>query len=72
MDGPVPGNETYGQWLAKQPRTTQADALGPGKVAYFNRLTKKYGANNAMAKLVKDDGSELTLAELREKYKSLD
>ena len=72
MDGPVPGNETYGQWLAKQPRTTQADALGPGKVAYFNRLAKKYGPTDAMAKLVKDDGSELTLAELREKYKSLD
>lgn len=72
MDGPVPGNETYGQWLAKQPRTTQADALGPGKVAYFNRLAKKYGPTDAMAKLVRDDGSELTLAELREKYKPID
>ena len=68
MDGPVPANETYGEWLAKQPRTTQADALGPGKVAYFNRLTNKYGANDAMAKLVKDDGSELTLAQLRQRY----
>ena len=68
MDGPVPGNETYGQWLAKQPRTTQADALGPGKVAYFNRLAKKYGPTDAMAKLVRDDGSELTLAQLRSRY----
>jgi len=68
MDGPVPGNETYGQWLAKQPRATQADALGPGKVAYFNRLAKKYGATDAMAKLVRDDGSELTLAQLRSRY----
>jgi SPP1 gp7 family putative phage head morphogenesis protein len=68
MDGPVPGNETYGQWLAKQPRSTQADALGPGKVAYFNRLANKYGPTDAMAKLVRDDGSELTLAQLRSRY----
>ena len=72
MDGPVPANETYGEWLAKQPRATQADALGEGKVAYFNRLTKKYGANDAMAKLVKDDGSELTLAQLRQRYGPVD
>jgi len=68
MDGPVPGNQSYGQWLAKQPRATQADALGPGKVAYFNRLANKYGPTDAMAKLVRDDGSELTLAQLRSRY----
>jgi len=68
MDGQVPGNETYGQWLAKQPRSTQADALGPGKVAYFNRLANKYGPTDAMAKLVRNDGSELTLAQLRSRY----
>ena len=68
MDGQVPANESYGEWLKKQPRTVQADALGPGKVAYFNRLANKYGANDAMAKLVKDDGSELTLAQLRQLY----
>jgi SPP1 gp7 family putative phage head morphogenesis protein len=68
MDGPVPANETYGEWLAKQPRATQADALGPGKVAYFNRLANKYNPTDAMAKLVRDDGSELTLAQLRSRY----
>jgi SPP1 gp7 family putative phage head morphogenesis protein len=68
MDGPVPANETYGEWLAKQPRATQADALGEGKVAYFNRLANKYGPTDAMAKLVRDDGSELTLAQLRSRY----
>ena len=72
MDGPVPANETYGEWLAKQPRTTQADALGPGKVAYFNRLANKYGPTDAIAKLVKDDGSELTLAQLRQRYGPVD
>ena len=68
MDGQVPANESYGEWLKKQPRTTQADVLGPGKVAYFNRLANKYGAQDAMAKLVRDDGSELTLAQLRKRY----
>lgn len=72
MDGPVPANETYGEWLAKQPRTTQVDALGPGKVAYFNRLANKYGPTDAIAKLVKDDGSELTLAQLRQRYGPVD
>jgi SPP1 gp7 family putative phage head morphogenesis protein len=76
MDGPVPANTTYGEWLAKKQegetnkefKNRQIDALGKGKVAYFNRLTNKYGANDAMAKLVKDDGSELTLAQLRQRY----
>jgi SPP1 gp7 family putative phage head morphogenesis protein len=68
MDGQVPANESYGEWLKKQPRTTQADALGPGKVAYFNRLPISTAPTDAMAKLVKDDGSELTLAQLRKRY----
>lgn len=72
MDGQVPANESYGEWLKKQPRTVQADALGPSKVAYFNRLANKYGAQDAMAKLVRDDGSELTLAQLRKRYGPVD
>ena len=72
MNGQVPANETYGEWLAKQPRATQSDALGPGKVAYFNRLANKYGPTDAIAKLVKDDGSELTLAQLRKRYGPVD
>ena len=72
MNGQVPANETYGEWLAKQPRATQSDALGPGKVAYFNRLANKYGPTDAIAKLVKDDGSELTLAQLRKLYGPVD
>jgi SPP1 gp7 family putative phage head morphogenesis protein len=75
-DGPVPINTSYGQWLAeKQKGETDADlrarqekTLGPGKVPYFNRLVDKYGAKNAMAKLVRDDGSELTLDQLRKRY----
>jgi SPP1 gp7 family putative phage head morphogenesis protein len=67
-DGQVPINQSYGEWLSNQPRSVQADALGPGKVAYFNRLAKKYGPRDAIAKLVRDDGSELTLDQLRKRY----
>jgi SPP1 gp7 family putative phage head morphogenesis protein len=67
-DGPVPINTSYGQWLKDQPLKTQQYVLGPGKVPYFNRLVEKYGARDAMAKLVRDDGSELTLDQLRKRY----
>ena len=67
-DGPVSVNTSYGQWLKDQPLKTQQDVLGPGKVPYFNRLVDKYGARDAMAKLVRDDGSELTLDQLRKRY----
>ena len=66
--GQVPAGTTYGDWLAKQPRATQAEVLGPGKVPYFNRLAEKYGAKDAIAKMVRDDGSELTLAQLQKRY----
>jgi SPP1 gp7 family putative phage head morphogenesis protein len=67
-DGPVSVNTSYGQWLKDQPLKTQQDVLGPSKVPYFNRLVEKYGARDAMAKLVRDDGSELTLVQLRKRY----
>lgn len=66
--GMVSSNTNYGQWLKDQPRNVQEDVLGPGKVPYFNRLVDKYGAKNAMARLVRDDGSELTLEQLRSRY----
>jgi SPP1 gp7 family putative phage head morphogenesis protein len=67
-DGPVPINTSYGQWLKDQPRSVQQDVLGASKVPYFNRLVEKYGARDAMAKLVRDDGAELTLVQLRKRY----
>jgi SPP1 gp7 family putative phage head morphogenesis protein len=68
QDGQVPINTSYGEWLAKQPKSVQAEALGASKVPYFNRLAEKYGPKNAVAKLVRDDGSELTLDQLRSRY----
>lgn len=70
-DGPVPVDQSYGEWLHNQPREIQAEALGAGKVAYFNRLAAKHGPRDAIAKLVRDDGSELTLEQLRKRYGAL-
>ena len=63
---------TYGKWLYDQPASVKADVLGKSKVAYFDKLTQEYGADNAMAKLVRDDGSELTLDQLRRRYGKID
>lgn len=70
MDGQVPADLSYGQWLDKQDAATKAEVLGKERVPYFNKLVEKYGAKDAMAKLVRDDGSELTLEQLRRRYGS--
>jgi len=68
MDGPVPANTSYGQWLQGQPRAVQDEVLGKAKADYFNKLADQHGARDAIAKLVRDDGSELTLNQLRSRY----
>jgi SPP1 gp7 family putative phage head morphogenesis protein len=73
--GQVPADTTYGKWLKdKLPGESKADviqrqqdALG-SKAPYFRRLADKYGPDAAIAKLVRDDGSELTLEQLRKRY----
>ena len=67
-DGLVPANQSYGQWLQNQSKETKADVLGPEKVPYFNRLARKYGPTNAIRRFVSEDGTELTLEQLRRRY----
>ncbi len=67
-DGLVPANQSYGQWLNNQSKETKAEVLGPEKVPYFNRLARKYGPTDAIRKFVSQDGSELTLEQLRRRY----
>ena len=69
-DGLVPADQSYGQWLHNQSKETKADVLGPEKVPYFNRLARKYGPADAIRKFVSEDGSELTLEQLRDLYGS--
>ena len=65
-DGPVPADTTYGKWLYDRP-AEQQKVLG-NKAPYFRRLAEKHGPETAIAKLVREDGSEVTLAELRKRY----
>lgn len=67
-DGPVSADQNYGQWLLDQPQKTQVEVLGKGKAAYFRKISRKYGARNAMAKMIREDGSELSLAQLQRRY----
>jgi SPP1 gp7 family putative phage head morphogenesis protein len=74
-DGQVPADTTYGKWLKdKLPGETNADVLARqqqalgSKAPYFRRLADKYGPDAAIAKLVRDDGAEVTLEQLRKRY----
>ena len=64
----MPSDQSYGQWLHNQSNEVKADVLGPEKVPYFNRLARKYGPTDAIRKFVGEDGSELTLEQLRRRY----
>jgi len=65
--GMVDSGTNYGEWLLEGGDTRQREALG-SKAPYFRMLARKHGARNAMAKLVREDGSELTLKQLRSRY----
>jgi len=71
VDGPVSANESYGEWLydkdSETGRARQAAVLG-SKAPYFRKLSEKYGPKEAIAKFVRDDGSEVTLEQLRKRY----
>lgn len=74
--GMVPADVSYGDWLANKQKgesdadllARQAQALGAQKAKYFRRLAEDRGPSQAIAKLVRDDGSELTLDQLRARY----
>jgi SPP1 gp7 family putative phage head morphogenesis protein len=84
MKGQVPADTSYGEWLYGQPRAVQEDVLGSKTKYFQTIVRKdtskliqqgvkpdtarKRAARDAMAKLVRDDGSELTLEQLRKRY----
>ena len=76
VGGPVPANTTYGKWLygerAKgskfKPGAEQIAALGEQKAKYFNRLANKYGPDQALKKLIREDNTEVSLAQLQKRY----
>jgi SPP1 gp7 family putative phage head morphogenesis protein len=75
-NGQVPADVSYGDWLANQQKgeskadllARQTQALGEQKAKYFRRLAEDRGPTEAIVKLVRDDGSELTLEQLSKRY----
>ena len=67
----VPSNMNYADWLIEQPQSVQAEVFGKWKSQYFVQLSKKEGAQSALRKIVRTDGSELTLEQLKRRYPSL-
>ena len=66
--GRVPQDKNYGTWLKENP-SIQTKTLG-NKKKYFNYLidTKKKSPREALRLIIRDDGTELTLKDLAEKY----
>lgn len=61
MNGQVPSDTTYGQWLKGQPVSVQNDALGVTKATLFRK------GDLPLDRFINRNGHELTLAELKVK-----
>lgn len=68
-EGPVPANVTYGKWLQGQSKGYQTEVFrSDRRAAYFRKLSNKYGPQDALVRMVREDGSEVTLAQLQRSY----
>ena len=65
--GLVPEGTTYGRWLANQTKAERERILG-SRASYFDYLSKQVGPEDAIRKFVRQDGSELTLDQLKRRY----
>jgi len=70
ITGRVPQGTTYGNWLLNQDRKLQVKTLGSeGKVRIFKKLAKKEGSGQAaLRKMIRNDGTEVSLAKLKQLY----
>ena len=57
--------DDYGEWLNEQNEAERRKVLGPGRLAMWDGLVKKFGPSDAIRKFVAKDGTELTLDQLR-------
>lgn len=65
--GLVPEGTTYGRWLADQTAAERQRILG-SRASYFDYLSEQVGPEDAIRKFVRQDGSELTLDQLKRRY----
>ncbi len=70
ITGRVPQGTPYGNWLLQQDRKLQVKTLGnEGKVNFFKKLAKREGSGQAaLRKMIRNDGSEVSLARLEQLY----
>jgi len=74
ITGRVPQNTAYGDWLLNQNEELQIKTLGSlDRVRFFKRLARKKGSSgqNAIRQLIRNDGTELSLEQLVQKYGKL-
>jgi SPP1 gp7 family putative phage head morphogenesis protein len=64
--GQVSADTNYAKWLRDRPEV-QREIFG-GKQPYYTLLVDKYGPEGALSRMVRDDGSEVTLKQLQERY----
>ena len=61
--------KSYGYWLKDQPKAYQSEVFrSDRRAAYFRKLSDKYGPQDALSRMVREDGSEVTLAQLQQSY----
>jgi len=70
ITGRVPQGQAYGDWLLQQDRKLQIKTLGnEGKVRIFKKLAKsEKTGQGALRKMIRNDGSEVSLARLKQLY----
>ncbi len=70
--GLVPADTTYPEWIYGMRNTpegkSEIQAAFKSKSPYFLYLANKFGPKQALSKFVRDDGSEVTLKQLRKLY----
>jgi SPP1 gp7 family putative phage head morphogenesis protein len=66
--GQVSADTNYGQWLQRQSKQYQAEVLGKSRLPYFEKLSKELGPQQALARFVREDGSEVSLKQLQQRY----
>jgi SPP1 gp7 family putative phage head morphogenesis protein len=67
--GQIDSKIKYGEWLKGQPESYQAEVFrSDRRAAYFRKLARKYGPQDALVRMVREDGSEVTLAQLQQSY----
>jgi hypothetical protein len=59
---------SYGYWLKDQPKAYREEVLGKTRAAYFDKLAEKSNPQKALVQLVREDGSEVTLKQLQQRY----